>query len=108
MPSSPAGTFNVQVNLVQVGYRLPVLWVKTSPKTLTCLRMVLHGHNRAHIDAFMSVALKVLKLHPANSCTRTCAFESMIVVGHTKACMSGLNRIQQLDLLPCFQGTHTR
>ena len=108
MPSLPAGNSVVLPILVCVGYELPVFWMKTRPETLTCLRVVHHGHNHILIDATGSVAFKGLKLHSINSCTRTCACKPMIVIGHIDMCDLGLNTLRQYDLLPRSQGADSR
>ena len=107
-PSLPAGNSVVLPTFVRVGYELPVFWVKTCPETLTCLGVVHHGHNHVLIDATGSVAFKVYKLHPTNSCTRTYACKPMTVKGHINMCDSGLHALHQHDLLPCSQGADNR
>ena len=96
------------VTRVGVGYELPVFWMKIRPETFTCLRVVHHGHNHVHIDATGSVALKVLKLNPTNSCTGTCTCKPMIVIGHINIRVLNLNTLHHYDLLPCSQGADTR
>ena len=95
MPSLPAGNcfVHVQPALVCVGYELPVFWMETRGETFACFGVVHHVHNHVHIDATGSAVLKVLKLHPTNSCTCTCAHKLMTVIRHINICVWKLGQL---------------